>query len=137
MKIVICGSMIFSKKMIEIEEKLLEVGHEAILPVFTKEYAKLNNLNKVHSESVRNKVEKDLIKDYYDKIKENEALLVVNEPKNGIEHYIGGNTFLEMGFAHVLDKKIFLLYNTHQMNYSDEIKAMNPICLNGKIEEIC
>ena len=34
-----------------------------------------------------------------------------------------------MGFAHVLNKKIYLLNNIPEMSYSDEIRAMQPIVL--------
>ena len=55
---------------------------------------------------------------------------------NGIPNYIGGNTFLEMGFAHVLNKKVFLLNNIPAMPYDDEIKDMQPIVLNGDLLKI-
>jgi len=41
-----------------------------------------------------------------------------------------------MGFAHVLHKKIFLLNDIPDLSYTDEISAMRPICLNGKLEDI-
>ncbi len=62
--------------------------------------------------------------------------LAVNIDKKGIKNYIGGNTFLEMGFAHVLDKKIFLLNEIPDISYKDEIKAMQPIILNGDLSKI-
>jgi len=78
----------------------------------------------------------DLIKRYYDLIKEAEAVLVLNVEKNGIKNYIGGNTLIEMAFAYVLDKKIYLLNGILDMPYKDEIMAMNPILLGGKIGSI-
>jgi predicted RNA-binding protein with PUA domain len=62
--------------------------------------------------------------------------LVVNEDLNNVEGYIGGNTFLEMGFAHVLNKKIFLLNPIPEMGYEDEIVAMKPVVLNNDLEKI-
>jgi predicted RNA-binding protein with PUA domain len=41
-----------------------------------------------------------------------------------------------MGFAYVLGKKIFLVNPIPDLNYKDEIKAMNPIVLNGNIKLI-
>ena len=38
-----------------------------------------------------------------------DAVLVLNYDKKGIKNYIGGNTLMEIGFAHVLNQKIFLL----------------------------
>ncbi len=63
--------------------------------------------------------------------------MVVNQEKNGIKNYIGANTFLEMGFAHVLDKPIYLLNDLPTSDYLlEEVRAMEPIIINGKIEEI-
>jgi predicted RNA-binding protein with PUA domain len=62
--------------------------------------------------------------------------LIVNIDKKDICNYIGGNTFLEMGFAHILNKKIFLLNEIPEMIYTDEILAMQPIALNGDLSKI-
>lgn len=63
-------------------------------------------------------------------------LLIVNVDKKGIKGYIGGNSFLEMGFAHVLNKPIYLLCNIPKMEYTDEIRAMQPVVLNGNYSKI-
>ena len=41
-----------------------------------------------------------------------------------------------MGFAHVLDKPIFLYYPMPQTDIKDEIIAMQPKVINGNLEEI-
>jgi uncharacterized membrane protein (UPF0127 family) len=38
-----------------------------------------------------------------------DAVLVLNYDRKGIKNYIGGNTLMEIGFAHVLNKKIYLM----------------------------
>ena len=136
MKIVICGSMTASKEMIEAETKLKELGHEIILPEFTHQYAAMDTIDKIHTESARNKVEYDLIKGYFEKIKNNDAVLVANVERKGVKGYIGGNSFLEMGFAFVLNKPIYLLHEIPDINYKDEIEAMIPIILNGDFLKI-
>jgi len=136
MKIIICGSMTFSKKMVEIAEKLKQSGHEAILPRNTESYARRSLKKEIGSESTENKIKYDLIREYYNEIKNSDAVLIVNKDKNNIPSYIGGNAFLEMGFAHVLNKKIYLLNDTPEMIYTDEIKAMQPITLNGDLDKI-
>src|SRR3989339_17671 len=110
MKIVISGSMSSSKKMVEIEKAL--------------------------KESVQNKIAEDLIRDYYEEIKNADAVLIVNETKNGIKDYIGGNAFLELGYGHALRKKTFILNGIPDMPYTDEIIAMQPVILNGDINKI-
>jgi len=136
MKIVICGSMTASKEMIEAETKLKELGHEVIVPDFTRDYAAMDTIEKIHKESARNKVEYDLIKGYFEKIKNNDAVLVANVERKGVKGYIGGNSFLEMGFAFVLNKPIYLLHEIPDINYKDEIEAMIPIILNGDFLKI-
>ncbi|MCK9393314.1 MAG: hypothetical protein WCX30_00145 [Candidatus Paceibacterota bacterium] len=136
MKIVICGSMTASKEMIEAEKKLQELGHEVVLPEFTYIYANMDTADEMHAASARNKVEYDLIRGYFEKIKDSDAILVVNIEKNNIKGYIGGNTFLEMGFALILNKLIYLSNEIPNLNYRDEIAAMNPIVLNGDFARI-
>ena len=84
----------------------------------------------------RRKIREDVIKLYYKIIGESDALLILNLEKNGIENYIGGNTFLEMGFAHVLGKPIYLYNGIPDASYKEEILAMQPITLNGNISRI-
>lgn len=136
MKIVICGSMTFVKKMAEIGNSLKKLKHKIILPKFTEEYIKIGNLDKIHFESVKNKINHNLIKDYFNEINNADGILVINEDKNGIKNYIGGNSFLEMGFAYVLNKKIFLLNQIPKISFKDEIEAMQPIILDGNLNKI-
>ncbi len=90
----------------------------------------------MHSESVKNKMDHDLIRDYFEEIKTGDAVLIVNDERKGIANYIGGNSFLEMAFAHVLHKEIFLLNPIPEMGYSDELIAMQPVILNGDLSLI-
>jgi len=136
MKIVICGSMKLSRKMLEVGNDLTKAGHAVILPRHTEEYAEMNTSDHIHIESVKNKINNDLIRDYYKKIRNNDAVLVINCDLNGIKNYIGGNSFLEMGFAHVLDKKIYLLNDIPDSSYKDELIAMQPIVLSGNLDLI-
>jgi len=136
MKIAICGSMSLSKEMLEAKSELENLGHEVLVPVHSEKYAELGSSDNESGESAKNKIEQDLIRDYYNKIGEQDALLVVNEKLKEIENYIGGNAFLEIGFAHVLDKKIFLLNPIPEIGYKDEIVAMQPVILNGDLSKI-
>ena len=136
MKIVICGSMKFSKKMIEVKDELKKFGHEVILPRHAEEYVEMDIPDHIHNESVKNKINNDLIRDHYNKIIESDAILIVNCDLNGVEGYIGGNSFLEMGFAHVLNKKIYLFNNIPEISYKDELVAMQPIIINEDISQI-
>ena len=76
------------------------------------------------------------IDNYFEEIKKTDAILVINKDKNNIKNYIGGNSLIEIAFAHVLNKKVFLLNPVPQMDYSDEIEAMKPVILNGDLSKI-
>ena len=66
-------------------------------------------------------------------IKTADAILIANYDKKGIKNYIGGNTFLEIGFAHVLGKAIYILNDIPNCSYTEEIKIMQPIVLKGDL----
>jgi predicted RNA-binding protein with PUA domain len=136
MKVVICGSMKFSRSMIKAKDELEKLGHKVILPRHAEKYAKLNTSDHIYHKSAKNKINNDLIRDYYNEINESDAVLIINEKVNGIDNYVGGNSFLEMGFAHVLNKKLFLLNPIPQMIYTDELIAMQPIIIDGDIKNI-
>ncbi len=145
MKIVVCGSINASDKLIEISDKLIQLGHQTELPFYTQ---KIKNgemdLKKFIGDKARNggdlefrqTASEDLIKRYFRLISQSDAIIVVNVEKNGIADYIGGNTFLEMGYAYALDKSIFLLNNIPNLGYKDEMIAMKPIVLNGDLNRI-
>jgi len=133
MKIVICGSMFASKKIMKCVEFLEKEGNDVVFPDGCKEYALSGKIKK---EDVAHKVENDLIRGYFKKIKDCDCVLVVNVDKDGISNYIGGNSFLEIGFAYVLRKKIFLLNPVPNARYKDEIFVMEPIIINGDLSKI-
>lgn len=136
MKIVLCGSMSSSKQMVKIKTELENLDHVAVLPRHAEIYASGERKMEGSAESTQNKIDGDLIRGYFEEIKNADAVLAVNIDKNGIKNYVGGNTFLEMGFAHVLGKKIFLLNPIPDMPYTDEILAMQPVVLNGDLTQI-
>ena len=115
--------------MIEIKDKLTLFGHEIILPKNAEKYAN----GTIDVENKLEKIQLDVIRAYFEEIKNTDAVLIINKDKNNIQNYIGGNSLIEMAFAHVLNKKIFLLNSIPKMNYSDEIEAMKPIILNGDL----
>ncbi|SRR6266404_6486603 len=137
MIIAICGSLDFIPEMKTASEQLTKLGHQVMMP----KSAEMVISGEVTSDEIKQenqsgrgadrKIKLDAIKRHYNKIVQSDAILVLNYTKKGVENYIGGNTFLEMGFAHVLDKKIFLLNSIPQMLYTDELQAMRPVVLNG------
>ncbi len=142
MKIVICSSLDFTYEIKEIANKLKERGHEVVVPktsgMILNGELSLEQIKKEkeNGEIVKRAIKHDVIKLHFNKIKEADAILVLNLDKKSIKNYIGGNVFLEMGFAHVLNKKIFLLNDIPDMHYKTEIKTMQPIIINGDLDKI-
>ncbi|MDD5221351.1 MAG: hypothetical protein PHV47_02000 [Candidatus Pacebacteria bacterium] len=132
MKIALCGSMLFSKEMMEIKTKLESFKHVVVLPKDIEKYIS----GEKETEGRWEKQAGDLFRNYWNEINKSDAVLIVNISKNNIENYIGGSTLIEMGFAHILNKKIYLLNSVPEMNYKAEIGAMNPIILNGDLSII-
>lgn len=110
------------------------MGFTVEIPHGVKKYRDNNFTFVAETERAQDKKQLDLIKRYYEEIKKYDIVLVVNPEKNGIENYIGANTFLEMGFAHVLGKVLCVVNPAPKNGYSDEIDAMAPYVLNGDLE---
>lgn len=142
MKIVICASLDYTPQIKETANKLTQQGHQVTIP---KTAEKILNgevtleqikQEKETGEISKRAIESDVIRYYFKKIGEADVVLVLNINKKGIKNYIGGAVLLEIGFAHVLNKKIFLLNNIPDMHYKSEIEAMEPVVLGGDFSKI-
>lgn len=142
MKITICSSLAFSKEIGEVAEKLKSLGHEVLLPETSEKIlAGLIDVVEVEKEkqdgtASERTIKNNAIINHYNKIKESDAILALNYDKNGIKDYIGGSVFMEIAFAFVLSKKIFLLSDIPDVSYKDEIVAMQPIIINNDLSNI-
>lgn len=137
MKIVVCGSMTNYLKMIPIKEELEDLGHEVVLP----DPAKSQHLKAIRDNSYEDtymlKRRYDYIRRHYSHILDADCILIANWDKKGIKNYVGGNAFLEMGFAHVLDKPVYLLNPVPRIDYYyNEMKAIETKVLNGNLRKI-
>ena len=138
-KITICGSVKFRKEMVEARDKLNEAGYEGIICSVMEDLALGRNpelLKRIEENHAQAKKDGGFIKWYYNSIVDSDAILVLNYDKNDIKNYIGGNTLMEMAFAHVHDKKIFLLNPAPEISYRDEIIAMDPIIINNDFSKM-
>ena len=139
MKITICGSIKFADKFVETYRQLESLGHEPKMHEHMFGLADgsakdlIAAIKKDHGQTKR---DYNLIKYWHDLIKNSDAVLVLNYDKNDIKNYIGGNTLMEMGFANVNDKKVYLMNPIPEMSYTDEIKAMVDVILNGDLSKI-
>lgn len=134
MTITICGSIKFFDKMVEVQGELEKLGHKVFMPV---KAAGVDYWSEDNTSRVKAKKGLELINEHFHKIEKSEAILVVNMTKGDIENYIGANTFLEIGFAHYLGRKIFLLNPIPDQPYIiDEILTIDPIVLEGTVAEL-
>ena len=143
MKIVICSSVAFAEDIMKAKETLEKRGFEVVIPTGLEDYLNNDALKKRASgwgtiEGAHRKIAMNLIKGYYDEITKSDAILVINKDKTGIKNYIGGNSFLEMGFAHVLGKPIYALNSLPEelKVFYQELVAMQPVVLNGDLSLI-
>ena len=104
--IVICGSMKIKDKIIDVANSLEKLGYNVLLPVEC-----MQGLDKVIASRA-----------HFDRISnpENDIILIVNVSKNGIDNYIGPNSFAEIAFGFYFNKKVFLLNDIYEP-YKDEI----------------
>lgn len=133
-KIMIASSTAFYNEIDKISNFLKENNYEIIYPNgYNEDYEEYDDITKQY------KLFYTMSKEKISKVDE---LLVLNftKTKNNktLNNYIGPSTFLEMYEAFMNNKKIYLYTNLPDEDHIlyDDIKAMNPICLNKNIEEI-
>ena len=144
MKITVCSSVDFTPKIIEVKNALEKMGHVVNIPYFTTKI--LNGEMKFEDYltakesgdfNLRQQQPVDMIKRYWEFIKNSDAILVLNLEKKGIKNYIGGSTLMEMGFAYGFGKKIYLFNpvpeRSERIHYVDEILDMDSEVINGDL----
>ncbi|MEI6379038.1 MAG: hypothetical protein WCO55_05240 [Candidatus Falkowbacteria bacterium] len=136
MKIIICGSMAFSEQMLQLKSDLEAMGHEATVPHNAEKYVTRELSAENRQESTANKIAGNLIQEYYWAIRDADAVIIADYDKNGIKDYVGGNSFLEAGYAHALEKKLYFINGIPEMPYSDELRALQPMVLMGDLSRI-
>ncbi len=136
MNIGVAGSMQFTEQMMQVCSDLERLGHTTFMSKFKDHYIGKTDDEK-EIQKLKDKYQKDAIREFWKPMQDADALVVVNLDKHGIKNYIGGNSFLEMGFAHVLNLKLFLMNPIPDMPYyGTEIIAMNPVVINGDLTKI-
>lgn len=117
--IVVCGSMKVKDKIMEVYDILKGYGYNVLLP--------LECLKDVHK-NIASRAHFDRISD-----SNNDIILIVNDTKNGIQNYIGPNSFAEFAFGFYFNKKVYLLNDIYEP-YKDELIAWGVIPLNGNLK---
>ena len=121
MNIVLCGSMKVKDKIIEINDELESKGYNVLLPIECMQGIDKIIASRAHMDRVVNP--------------DNEVILIVNETKNGIENYIGANSFAEIAFGFYFKKRVYLLNDIYEP-YKDELLGWNVTPLKGNLDNI-
>jgi len=128
--------MQFAEKATKAQTWLNARGYETFVSSVNAGYIGLDDKAK-EKLKLHHKYKEDAIRNHFNLIKNCDAILVLNYDKNGIENYIGGNAFLEMGIAYFLKKPIYLLNQIPKMPYYEtEIIAMKPTIINDDLSVI-
>ena len=119
--IILCGSMKVKDKILEIAETLEKNGYNVLIPRECFE-----DLDKALASRI-----------HFDKIcdSNNEIVLVVNATKNGIDNYIGPNSFAEIAFGFYFNKRVYLSNDIYEP-YKDELEGWKVIPLKGNLDLI-
>ena len=128
--------MQFTDKMLEVKKELQKLGHDAFVTDLHK--AMIGKADEeIEKIKLHQKYNMDAIREFWNAMQGADAVLVLNYDKNGIKNYVGGNTLMEIGFAYVLNQKIFMLNPIPEMPYCEsEIKAVKPIIINGDFSKL-
>tara|TARA_B100002051_G_scaffold276771_2_gene327808 strand:+ start:6436 stop:6870 length:435 start_codon:yes stop_codon:yes gene_type:complete len=143
MKLTLIGSVSAADKFVETYNNLRKLGHEPTIHEDMFEYSK-TSWEEVHDKSelrehAQTKIDNDYIKWWHKSIMDSDGIVVLNYDKKGIKNYVGGNTLMEIGFAYVADKEIYLMNPIPEdVPYTDEIEAMvkKENILNGDLNNI-
>jgi hypothetical protein len=135
MKIFIASSKHFYSKIKEVAKYLESKGHNVSYPnsyddPFTEERFKKMG-SKEHQKWKAMMMRRD-----EENIRPKDAILVLNLEKKGIPNYIGGATFLEVYKAWELEKKIFFYNPLPSCSFTDELRGIDPIIINGDLNKI-
>lgn len=119
--IVVCGSMKFKSEIINVKEKLENLGYEVLLPIECIEGKPKNIASRAHFNRIKDE--------------KTDAILVMNLDKENAKNYIGPNSFAEIAFAFYFEKRIFLLNDIYEP-FKDELVGWNAITLQNKLDDI-
>ena len=126
--IALCGSMKHSDRMVEVGRALERQGMKVYLPNIGE-----SSDYDLFTEKQATEHKARMIRAHREKIKQSDVVLVVNESLKGIDGYIGANTFLEMGFAYALEKKIYIINPLPNQPNIVELRGLQPAVLNGDL----
>jgi hypothetical protein len=132
--IVLCASLSAYKHLMAVKLQLEKLGFLVLVQPLAD---KMAQTGKFHPPPETLAEKSQAMRDHLDKIAQAQAILVINDDKNGFKGYIGAGVLIEMGLAFYLYKPIYLLNPPDSKLPSlVEIKALNPTVINGNLSLI-
>ncbi|TXH00193.1 MAG: hypothetical protein E6P95_04110 [Candidatus Moraniibacteriota bacterium] len=138
MMVFLCGSMDFYPKLIEVSRKLEQLGHQVEIPISAKMMVEENNFS---AQDFKNKYTSKEKKKFFrlnlSNIEKSDAVLIINESKNGIPGYLGTSVIMEIGISFYLNKKIYLLNKlADDAPYKPEVQSFDVEVINNDLGKI-
>lgn len=129
--------MSFADKMFEIQETLIKLGHTTILSPGINFFIENPDAKMNFEQELQFCKETGIMKNFFDEIATNEAVVFLNYDKKWIAGYIGASVLMEIGIAYYLGKKIFLTNPIDQSQwYALEVLLTSPIILDWNLSKI-
>lgn len=133
--IALCASVSAYPQLKPIYNYLIDQGFTVLVPLSAQPLTKGKEIELGGEVTVDGK--RKAMYFHFDNILQSDAVLIVNLDKHGVTGYIGPNVLMEIGLAFAHKKDIFILNKTLSDNiFADELEAMRPVYLDGKIEQL-
>lgn len=129
--VALCGSMAHKDEWLKVIDELRGMGLTVSTPDLSETY---DWSSLADEEIIREKGR--LIRRHFANIAKAKVVLIANYEKNGIDNYIGSNSFLEMGAGFAFEKPIYLLNPVPKQDNYEEILALEPIVIDGDLSRI-
>ena len=142
MKLAVCSSAAFYENLFPIKDELEGRGHTVLLPEVAHTMQKEGNYNDRHYKTWYDNPDDftkkaELMQKHLDCIDTSDAIVVINHEKNGVSGYIGGNVLLEIFYAWLNKKPIFILNPVEKtLPLYEEVLGMSPIFLDDDLSKI-
>jgi len=140
--ITICSSVAFYKHVVEVEQKLVKLRYKVLTPKLARTMHKTGNYEVSshktwYKDPSTYKKKQQFMDAHFKKVAKGDAVLIVNNEKNGMSGYIGGNVLMEITVAYYLKKPIFILNPIDEdLPIKEEIYGIFPTFLDGDVKKI-
>jgi hypothetical protein len=121
-----------------IEKQLVAKGWTVNIPISAQRMKETNDFEVSHFKGVFSYEQKGkFIHENFKKISQGDAILVINNEKNGIQGYIGTNVLMEIALAFFCKEKIFL-WNPipKDASYTEELLSFSVEVVNQNVNKI-